>query len=48
MRGAKTTSNAEDVARRCALPDKEFDLAWTVIKVADGVRERLLAQSLLS
>jgi AAA+ superfamily predicted ATPase len=48
MRDAKTTSNAEGVARRCALPNKEFDPAWTAIKLADGVRERLLAQSLLS
>src|ERR1700732_3609261 len=48
MRDAKTTNNAEGVARRCALPNKDFDPAWTAIKVADGVRERLLAQSLLS
>lgn len=48
MREAKTTSNPDGVARRCPLPNKEFDLAWKSIKVADGVRDRLLAQSLLS
>jgi AAA+ superfamily predicted ATPase len=48
MRETKPTGNAEGVARRCALPNKEFDPAWTAIKVADGVKERLLAQSLLS
>jgi pachytene checkpoint protein 2 len=48
MRETKATGNAEGVARRCALPNKEFDPAWTAIKVADGVKERLLAQSLLS
>jgi AAA+ superfamily predicted ATPase len=41
-------SNPEGVARRCSLPDSEFEPAWTSIKLADGVRERLLAQSLLS
>jgi pachytene checkpoint protein 2 len=48
MRETKTTSNPEGLARRCALPNKEFDPAWTTIKVADGLKERLLAQSLLS
>jgi len=48
MRDAKTTSNPDGVARRCALPDKEFDPAWAAIKIADAVKERLLAQSLLS
>lgn len=41
-------TNPEGVARRCRLPNDEFSLAWTSIKVADGMRERLLAQSLLS
>ena len=36
------------VARRCRLPQEEFAAAWTSIKLPDGVRERLLAQSLLS
>jgi pachytene checkpoint protein 2 len=36
------------VAHRCHLPQDEFAAAWTSIKLADGVRERLLAQSLLS
>ena len=40
--------NPEGVARRCRLPNEEFLPAWTSIKLADGVRERLLAQSLLS
>lgn len=48
MRDAKTTSNPDGVARSCALPDKEFDPAWAAIKIADAVKERLLAQSLLS
>jgi len=43
-----TMSNPEGVARLCRLPDDEFVPAWTSIKLADGVRERLLAQSLLS
>jgi AAA+ superfamily predicted ATPase len=42
------TENVEGISRRCSLPDPSFDLAWTSIKVADGVRERLLAQSLLA
>src|ERR1700723_1611263 len=41
-------SNPEGVARQCRLPDDGFDLAWTSIKLTHGVRERLLAQSLLS
>jgi AAA+ superfamily predicted ATPase len=40
--------NPEGVARRCRLPDDGFEAAWTAIKLADGVRDRLLAQSLLS
>jgi SpoVK/Ycf46/Vps4 family AAA+-type ATPase len=30
------------------LPDDEFTAAWTAIKIADSVRERLLAQALLA
>ena len=41
-------SNPEGIARRCRLPNDDFDLAWTSIKLAGGVHERLLAQSLLS
>jgi len=48
MRELNSMTNLEGVARRCQLPEKEFELAWTSIKLADGVRERLLAQSLLS
>lgn len=36
------------VARRCRLPQDDFAAAWTSIKLAEGVRERLLAQALLS
>jgi AAA+ superfamily predicted ATPase len=38
----------EGIARRCRLPNDEFGPAWTSIKLADGVHDRLLAQSLLS
>jgi pachytene checkpoint protein 2 len=48
VRQINSTSNPEGVARRCRLPDAGFEPAWTSIKLADGVRERLLAQSLLS
>jgi len=42
-------SNPDGVARKCHLPDDgQFGTAWTSIKVPDGVRERLLAQSLLA
>ncbi len=41
-------SNPDGVARRCPLPSDEFDPAWNSIMLAEGVRERLLAQSLLS
>src|ERR1035438_3175287 len=40
--------NPEGVARRCRLPDDGFGMAWDSIKLAHGVRERLLAPSLLS
>ena len=41
-------SSPEGVARKCQLPHDEFQPAWTSITLAEGVRERLLAQSLLS
>src|SRR3989454_4966860 len=41
-------SNPDGIARRCRLPNDEFEPAWTSIKLADGVHDRLLAQSLLS
>lgn len=41
-------SNPDGVARRCTLPSDEFAPAWGSIMLADGIRERLLAQSLLS
>jgi len=48
VRESKTMTHPEGVARRCPLPNEDFTLAWTSIKLADGVHERLLAQSLLS
>jgi pachytene checkpoint protein 2 len=41
-------NNPDGVARRCLLPNDDFNPAWNSIMLADGVRERLLAQSLLS
>jgi len=41
-------TNPAGVARHCRLPHEDFTHAWTAIKVADGVRERLVAQALLS
>src|SRR6266545_3558865 len=48
MKQLSSMENPEGVARRCRLPDDGFGQAWTSIKLADGVQERLLAQSLLS
>src|SRR3954447_16880039 len=41
-------SNPDGVVRRCILPNESFTGAWEAIVLAEGVRERLLAQSLLS
>jgi AAA+ superfamily predicted ATPase len=41
-------SNPDGVARRCLLPNDDFNTAWNSIMLAEGIRERLLAQSLLS
>jgi SpoVK/Ycf46/Vps4 family AAA+-type ATPase len=41
-------SNPPGVARRCQLPHKDFEAAWAAITLGDGVRERLVAQSILS
>jgi AAA+ superfamily predicted ATPase len=41
-------NNPEGIANRRRLPDDEFMLAWSSIKLPPGTRERLLAQSLLS
>jgi AAA+ superfamily predicted ATPase len=41
-------SNPDGVARRCLLPNDDFNPAWNSIMLAEGIRERLLAQSLLS
>lgn len=48
MQHGENTSNPEGIARRCPLPNDEFGPAWTSIKLAAGVHDRLLAQSLLS
>lgn len=41
-------SNPDGVACRIRIPDDDLAVAWSSIKLPDGVRERLLAQSLLS
>lgn len=41
-------SNPDGVARRLRIPNDDLAVAWTSIKLPDGTRERLLAQSLLS
>jgi pachytene checkpoint protein 2 len=41
-------NSPDGVARRCRLPKADFEPAWLSIKLPDGVRERLLAQSLMS
>ena len=38
----------DGIARRTPLPSAEFASAWDSIKLASGVRERLLALALLS
>ena len=44
----KNPPGTPGVARVCTLPDDEFTAAWTAIKIADSVRERLLAHALLA
>jgi pachytene checkpoint protein 2 len=44
----ESTSNPEGISRQLRLPDNALDLAWSSIKLPEGVHERLLAQSLLS
>jgi len=41
-------SNPDGVARRIRIPNDDLAVAWSSIKLPDGVRQRLLAQSLLS
>jgi pachytene checkpoint protein 2 len=41
-------SNPDGVARHCQIPSERFAAAWSSVKLLNGVRERLLAQSLLS
>jgi AAA+ superfamily predicted ATPase len=41
-------SNPDGVARRLHIPNDDLAVAWSSIKVPEAVRERLLAQSLLS
>jgi len=47
-REISSMSNRDGVVRRCRLPNDDFTAAWTSIKLAQRVHERLLAQSLLS
>lgn len=47
MKENKRTGNPEGVAQNCALPNDDFALAWTSIKLPAGVRDRLLALALL-
>lgn len=41
-------SNPDGIARRLHIPHDDLAVAWSSIKVPEAVRERLLAQSLLS
>jgi pachytene checkpoint protein 2 len=41
-------SNLAGVACRCSLPRDDFDTAWDSIKLAAGVRDRLLSHALLT
>lgn len=41
-------SNPEGVARRVRIPHDDLAVAWSSIKLPEGMRERLLAQSLLA
>ena len=41
-------SNPDGIARRLRIPNDDLAVAWSSIKLPDGVRQRLLAQSLLS
>ncbi|MEQ7154150.1 AAA family ATPase [Brevundimonas aurifodinae] len=36
------------IAYRCPLPDVQFETAWAAIKIDQGVKDRLLAQSMLA
>lgn len=36
------------IAHQCSLPDDDFDVAWEAIKIDQQVRDRLVAQSMLS
>jgi len=48
MSAISTMINPAGVVEVCPLPHADFDPAWKAIKVDEGVRERLIAQSLLS
>jgi hypothetical protein len=47
MREAKGYT-LEGIALQASLPNRDFDSAWAAIKIAEEVKERLLAQALLS
>jgi AAA+ superfamily predicted ATPase len=44
----ETIPNPEGISRQLRLPDDALDLAWSSIKLPEGMNERLLAMSLLS
>jgi AAA+ superfamily predicted ATPase len=48
VKANNSIDNPEGIARRCKLPDADFDAAWTSIKVGAGVQDRLVAQALLA
>jgi AAA+ superfamily predicted ATPase len=48
VKASNSIDNPEGIARRCKLPDADFDAAWTSIKVGAGVQDRLVAQALLA
>ena len=44
----RVSDNPEGIALQCPLPNDALNSAWSSITLADGVKQRLLAQSLLS
>ncbi len=48
MKDSKHIGHPEGIVNCCRLPDDEFAPAWSSIKLAAGVHDRLLAQALLS
>lgn len=48
MNSTRNLAGIAGVARVCPLPNDDFSAAWAAIKIAEAVRERLLAQALLA